>query len=151
MVDRGPWGLVWEAVGAGTFDLAAFGKWCDAVPADRSAVKGFLEELSHQPADADPAYVFLLLQAGSFGSKAIWIRENRWQNCTFRSYWMPTPTSSRRSPVNPMMPMPATLYSRMEALVVGLKGVHGRCGDVMEARPSSGTVYVDPPCELPLP
>lgn len=33
---------------------------------------------------------------------------------TNRSYWKPTETSNRKSPVNPMMPMPETIYNRVE-------------------------------------
>ena len=68
-------------------------------------------------------YHYLLLQAGAFGSKQIWIENNKWKNNTFRSYWLPTETSNRRSPVNPMMPMPNTLYNRVEAIVEQLSGI----------------------------
>ena len=62
-------------------------------------------------------YDYLLLQAGAFGSKWIGIEGNKWTNNTFRSYWLPTETSNRKSPVNPMMPLPNTLYERVFNIV----------------------------------
>lgn len=144
MLDKSPWGLFWQEIGAGTFDVSKFYSWCQKVP-PKAEVKDWMVELGKQPADVDTVYVFLLLQSGSFGSKAIWIENNKWRNCSFRSYWEPTPTSNRRSPVNPMMPMPETLFARVEALAEGMKGVKGYYGDIFDLEPQDGVVYIDPP------
>jgi 16S rRNA G966 N2-methylase RsmD len=73
-------------------------------------------------------------------------------NCSFRNYWLPTASSSRRSPVNPMMPMPNTLFSRMEELCVKLRGVTGICSTVETQMFRANryydefpSIYVDPP------
>jgi hypothetical protein len=158
MVDAGPWGLFWQAVGAGTFNTDRFGSYLDALPADPALIQGALQEMSRQPVGEDAAEVFPILQAGSFGAKALWTTgtgdQARWANTSFRSYWLPTATSSRRSPVNPMMPMPATLRGRVLAVVEAMRGVEGRCADVTEVAaaltadsPSvEGCVtYMDPP------
>lgn len=148
MVDAGPWGMFWREIGDGTFSLGTFSDYVAEMPSDPRCIKGFLEELSRQPASIDTAEVFVLLQAGSFGGKAIWIADDRWRNTTFRSYWEPTATSSRRSPVNPMMPMPATLLSRLERTAEVMQGVVGLCADVLdiEAQIEPGSlVYIDPP------
>jgi site-specific DNA-adenine methylase len=149
MVDKGPWGIVWETVGNGTFDLGEFRKVIDQLPKDPRDIQGYVSLLSKQQVPSHKpslAYTFLLLQASSFGSKAIWTKNNKWQNTTFRNYWEPTETSNRRSPVNPMMPMPETLFQRMEVLVSGLKGVRGASVDVSNVvLPSDCVVYVDPP------
>lgn len=146
MVDAGPWGLFWEAVGSGTFQLRELKYLCNQVPANKDAIKGFIEDLSRQPVGGDSVYVFLLLQAASFGGKAIWIRDNRWQNCSFRTYWQPTAASNRRFPVNPMMPMPETLYKRVGELLPRMAGVHGLCRDVWDVQPlANSVVYIDPP------
>lgn len=148
MVDAGPWGLVWNAIARGEFHLYMMQYWCNQVPEKREKVSEFLLELSRQPVDYPNApYVFLLLQAGSFGGKAIWIKDGRWQNCSFRAFWQPTATSKRRSPVNPMMPMPATLYTRLCDIVSRMDGICADCVLVehMAAKiGSDATVYIDP-------
>ena len=150
MLDAGPWGLVWELVGKGEFDLTKFRKIINSLPKDRKLLQGHIKELSKQPVPPiedggiDAVYTFLLLQASSFGSKAIWIKDGKWQNCSFRSYWEPTATSNRRSPVNPMMPMPETLFARMEKICEGMKGIFGYCLDIFECKPK-GVTYIDPP------
>ena len=86
-------------------------------------IQKYLQELSNQYVDFSKLeYHYLLLQSGSFGSNQIWIENNRWKNNSFRSYWLPTETSNRRSPVNPMMPMPSTLYNRVKDIVEYLGG-----------------------------
>lgn len=166
MVDAGPWGLFWNAVGAGTFDADRFEELLDALPTDPALIQGALQELARQSVGADAAEVFPILQAGSFGAKALWtVRDEatgatRWANTSFRSYWMPTAISSRRSPVNPMMPMPPTLRSRVLAVVEAMQGVDGRCADVADVaatlviehanaratgEPAPLVTYMDPP------
>ena len=145
MIDVGPWGTVWESVGKGTFDLSKFKDYTDSLPKEVSCIQGYIKELSKQPV-TDIPYIFLLLQASSFGSKAIWIEGQKWMNCSFRSYWLPTAMSNRRSHVNPMMPMPATLYERMTLLCEHMRGVQGRCEDVFKTEIETGSVvYIDPP------
>jgi hypothetical protein len=136
---------VWRLVGLGEFDVGRFEALCGQIPKDKSLVKGHMEELSRQPAHIDTPYVFVLLQAASFGSKAIWIEGDRWTNCSFRSYWMPTATSNRRSPVNPMMPMTETLLERVVVLCERMRGVTGHHLDVRDFVPGPGVVYIDPP------
>ena len=146
MIDTGPWGIVWQHIGEGHFSLGVFKSYIDQVPKNLAQVKDFVVELSKQPASIDTPYVFLLLQAAAFGGKAIWIEDGKWSNCGFRSYWLPTETSNRRSPVNPLMPLPGTLYGRLEALCEGMHGVTAACLDCREVSIlPSGVVYVDPP------
>lgn len=145
MLDKGPWGLFWRMVGDGTFDADAFASRCAALPKDRAEIKPYMEALCKHPVAGDAAYVFLLLQASSFGGKAIWTEGSKWMNCSFRSYWLPTATSSRRSPVNPMMPLPETLAERVSAVCSRMRGVHGVCGDITGFSPGEGVVYIDPP------
>lgn len=146
MVDNGPWGLVWQAVCEGTFNMRGFRELVNGMP-EPALIQGYLKELAAKPV-SDPALHYLILQAGSFGGKALWIRDGKWRNTSFRSYWMPTATSNRRSHVNPMMPMPATLLERMEVLcdVLPARGVVARHMDVreMDIYPTD-TVYIDPP------
>jgi site-specific DNA-adenine methylase len=145
MVDAGPWGLVWQMIGEGTFDQARFEKLLSEIPNDLREVQAHVRNLSRLDPSIDTPYIFLILQASSFGSKAIWIKDGKWQNCSFRDYWLPTATSSRRSPVNPMMPLPQTLLERVKTLCKAMKGVKGIYGDLTTLKPSSGVVYIDPP------
>ncbi len=150
MLDAGPWGLLWKSIGSGRFKLEKFAYWVNQIPNDKRDIRDWMQELSKKPAGEDTPYVFLLLQASSFGSKAIWIGPDpekgfRWMNCSFRRYWTPTATSRRRSHVNPMMPMGETLYGRMEAICDRMRGVTGHYMDIRDFTPGEGVVYVDPP------
>ena len=123
MIDNGCFGQFWQDIANGEFDLDIFKREIEKLP-NLENIQSYLKKLSDLPVDEDKmVYHYLLLQAGAFGSKQIWIENNKWKNNTFRSYWLPTETSNRRSPVNPMMPMPNTLYNRVEAIVEQLSGV----------------------------
>ena len=122
MIDNGCFGQFWQDIANGEFDLDIFKREIENLP-NLENIQSYLKKLSDLPVDEDKmVYHYLLLQAGAFGSKQIWIENNKWKNNTFRSYWLPTETSNRRSPVNPMMPMPNTLYNRVEAIVKQLSG-----------------------------
>ena len=122
MIDNGCFGQFWQDIANDEFDLDIFKREIENLP-NLENIQSYLKKLSDLPVDEDKmVYHYLLLQAGAFGSKQIWIENNRWKNNTFRSYWLPTETSNRRSPVNPMMPMPNTLYNRVEAIVEQLSG-----------------------------
>ena len=122
MIDNGCFGQFWQDIANGEFDLDIFKREIENLP-NLEDIQSYLKKLSDLPVDEDKmVYHYLLLQAGAFGSKQIWIENNKWKNNTFRSYWLPTETSNRRSPVNPMMPMPNTLYNRVEAIVEQLSG-----------------------------
>ena len=122
MIDNGCFGQFWQDIANGEFDLDIFKIEIEKLP-NLENIQSYLKKLSDLPVDEDKmVYHYLLLQAGAFGSKQIWIENNKWKNNTFRSYWLPTETSNRRSPVNPMMPMPNTLYNRVESIVEQLSG-----------------------------
>ena len=122
MIDNGCFGQFWQDIANDEFDLDIFKREIENLP-NLENIQSYLKKLSDLPVDEDKmVYHYLLLQAGAFGSKQIWIENNKWKNNTFRSYWLPTETSNRRSPVNPMMPMPNTLYSRVESIVKQLSG-----------------------------
>jgi hypothetical protein len=146
MVDVGPWGDFWEKVGVGTFDLVYFRELVASLPKDPRHIKMSLEGLAKTDASRSLAvYAFLLLQAGSFGGKPVSIEGRKWRVHGFRDYWLPTATSNRRSHVNPMMPMPETLLSRVEEIVVRMRGVRGFQKDVNNAIVRKGSlVYIDP-------
>ena len=122
MIDNGCFGQFWQDIANGEFDLDIFKREIENLP-NLENIQSYLKKLSDLPVNEDKmVYHYLLLQAGAFGSKQIWIENNKWKNNTFRSYWLPTETSNRRSPVNPMMPMPDTLYNRVESIVKQLSG-----------------------------
>jgi hypothetical protein len=148
MVEAGPWGIFWQSITEGSFSLDVFDRWLAEVPSDLREVKGWLKSVSREraPREAVP-YLFPLLQAGSFGSKPIGWRGERWVTHGWRSYWEPTATSNRRSPVNPMMPMPGTIRKRVEVLVERMSGVTVLHCDAADLVPRDGVVYVDPPYE----
>ena len=61
MLDKGPWGLFWEAIGRGSFDLDCFKHYCDDVP-EPTKVAQHMRNLAVRPACQDTLYVYLLLQ-----------------------------------------------------------------------------------------
>lgn len=146
MLDKAEWGAFWRSVGKGTFDLAQFEEVILSIPEDKNEIQGHLKGLACLPSTHLTSYIYLVLQAGSFGGKAIWSSNNTWRNTSFRSYWLPTKTSSRRYPVNPMMPMPTELLRRVRLIVERLRGVVGFYDDIREAViPPNSLVYIDPP------
>jgi len=81
MIDNGPWGLVWQKICSGNFNLDHFRAMLDSIPQDLHLVKDYMEHLASQPVDkGNAAEVFLMLQAASFEGKAIWIEEGAWKN-----------------------------------------------------------------------
>lgn len=146
MVDASPWGLFWSMIGNGSFDVQRFGALCAAIPADPRFIKPHIEALFRDKPGDDLVYVFLLLQAAAVGGCPIdWDGESWKRTSGFRDYWQPTSASKRRSPVNPMMPMPKTILERVRGLsdlMRGVIGVHGGAESVAYER---GVVYVDPP------
>jgi 16S rRNA G966 N2-methylase RsmD len=118
MIDNGCFGSFWQSIANDRFELDIFKNELDKIPKELSEIQQYLKNLSNKPlCTKNLVYHYLILQAGAFGSKQIWIEDNKWKNNTFRNYWLPTETSSRRSPVNPMMPMPNTLYDRIKNIV----------------------------------
>lgn len=151
MVDKGPFGSVWESIGNKEFNIDIFKREIEKLP-DVSEIQGYLKELSNRPIDKDLfIYHYLLLQAGAFGSKQIWVKDEKWCNNTFRSYWLPTETSNRKSPVNPMMPMPETLYSRVCEILPYYEKIKGYNIDIFDSIDiikkdnRRKVIYIDPP------
>jgi hypothetical protein len=151
MIDASPWGKIWELIGNGKFDILFFRECCDHVPRDPRRIKEHMEALFSSPIidDAMP-YVFLLLQSAAIGGSPISYDGSRFiRSSGFRDYWQPTATSSRRSPVNPMMPMVDTIFSRVDNLVRRMRGVQGVQADVtsMVLGPefAGSVLYIDPP------
>lgn len=148
-VDKGEMGNFYSSLNA--FSLRDFKKEIDLLP-EIEEIKGYLTQKSKEEVPNDNmqrVYLYLLLQAGAFGSKQIWVEDKNWKNCSFRSYWMPTTTSNRRSPVNPMMPMPETLYQRVKSIVEQKEVITGYQKDITDFIDSYDftdcIVYLDPP------
>ena len=149
MVDNGVYGAFWSSVANDSFNLEIFKSEIDKLP-ELKDIQKYLQDLSNQYVDFSKLeYHYLLLQSGSFGSKQIYIENNRWKNNSFRSYWLPTETSNRRSPVNPMMPMPNTLYNRVKDIVEYLGGnINAMNSDISKIEwhfDKNSIVYIDPP------
>ena len=145
LVDAGPWGEVWRDIGAGTFGLVLLRALLRDVPRDPAHVHAHMAWLSRQPVAAvDRPAVFLVLQAASFGGRAIGWGRDGWMHSGWRRLWEPTATSVRRSRNLPMAPSPDTLYARVERICEALCGVRGVHADVRATQPT-GIVYIDPP------
>lgn len=162
MVDASDWGAFWQQIATSSFDLDLFEDMVYDVPSEREKIKAHLEHLSKETWDdteeiIDTVPTWLLLQAGSFGGKQIWTENGGFKNASFRNYWKPTPTSKRRSPVNPMMPMPQRLLDNVKGCVSAMspvKAVHGRVEnfdweyyDRNVRSKENVVIYIDPPYE----
>lgn len=147
-LDSGLYGLFYEKIGDGSFDLSVLRSEIDKLP-NIENIQNYLKELSNMNVNSNLlVYHYLLLQAGAFGSKQIWVEGDIWKNNTFRSYWTPTLTSNRKSHVNPMMPMPLTLYSRVEQILHykdNINGYHTNLFNIVSKLKSGDVVYIDPP------
>lgn len=152
MLDKSSWGNFWQSIGNGTFNLSKWDWWCNQVPKNKSLVQGFLEELCKDDANIDEEYKYILLQSGSFGGKQIWKENNVWKNTSFRSYWQPTETSRRRSPVNPMQPSIENLQERVKTIAekcIGLTCIHDDINSILpiieQDKSDDSVIYIDPP------
>lgn len=158
MEDKSPWGLVWKMVGDNSFSLSTFKDFIDSIPKDITKIKQYASDIINKPVDDEMLpYHFLFLQACAFGSTATWVENNKWCKAGgLRDYWLPTQTSNRKSPVNPMMPMPGSLYKRIEKLYTEVKGINGYCMDVFDfifildeewdvKKSKNIIIYIDPP------
>ena len=150
MVDRGPWGAFWHRVGTGTFDQSELRSLVSDIPSSPRMIKSWVGERVSEPVPDDPTPMFLLIQATAVGGAWVCVADGKWKlSSGLRDYWMPTPTSSRRSPVNPMMPMPATILDRVAAVCEKMQGVDGRCCGIDACMDNIADVtYIDPPYRL---
>lgn len=151
MVDKSPWGEFYEGVGSGSFSPEVFEYYIDDIPKDITRIKDHAKLLiSEQANDGlfyNMVYKFLILQACAFGGTATWVENNQWKKAGgLRDYWLPTETSNRRSPVNPMMPMPQTLLNRVSEICSEMYCINGVCDDITNIIPTPNSiVYIDPP------
>lgn len=134
MIDLSPWGLFWKMIGNETFDINLFKNFIESIPKDITKIKQYASDIISKPVDKKlMIYHFLFLQSCAFGSTATWVKDSTWCKAGgLRDYWLPTETSNRRSPVNPMMPMPESLYKRVELLTEQCKHINGYNMDVFD-------------------
>lgn len=150
MYDISPMGLFYKMVKNSSFDLITFENEINKIPKDPFLVKTYLENLNKTEFNI---YKFLILQAGSFGGKQINYKKvgDKFEFGTnsFRNYWQPTKTSNRKSPVNPMMPMPLSLYNNVKSIVNNFKPYEVYTGDLNNFKNGfngGGHIfYIDPP------
>lgn len=148
MCDAGPWGTFWKSVQENTFDIKRFAELLDTLPNDKAKVQDYVKNLAQQDANVDTVYVFLILQAASFGGKQVWRQDSYWIHSSFRNYWQPTETSVRKSPVNPIQPQPKELLRRVTNIVTSCRGITCTNDDISTVQiPKNQTsiIYIDPP------
>lgn len=153
MVDKSPWGMFWQKIGSGEFSTDVFRLYIDDIPKDITKIKEYAQEMIKKPANDglfdNMVYKFLILQACAFGSSATWVENNQWKKAGgLRNYWLPTEISNRKSPVNPMMPMPETLFKRVEIILERMEGLTGYYSDINDIEiKNNSIIYIDPPYE----
>lgn len=151
MCDCSSYGKFWKSIGDGTFDINKFYEYSKQVPNDKKLIKSFAENLSKTDATVDEEYKYIILQACSFGGKQIWRDGKVWRNTSFREYWQPTETSSRKSPVNPMQPEIDKLEQRIFNLSKYCNGLTcynediNNMIEVIRNDNNNKIIYIDPP------
>jgi len=152
MLDKSSWGLFWSKVGSGEYDIEKFNTYIENVPKDKYKIQSYLKKLSKENPEIDEEYRYILLQSGAFGGKQIWKENGIWNNTSFRNYWQPNGIAKRKSPVNPMIPMPDTIKRRMLSIVDKCKGLtclHIDIYDFLEyirfKNTDNSIFYIDPP------
>ena len=153
MFDSGAIGAFWQQISEGSFDLDYFEYLIGKIPLDLNLVKGFMEDMSKIEYNyvGEVISEYLIIQASAFGGKQIFDLGDKFSNTSFRSYWKPTETSSRRSPVNPMMPMPSTLLDRVKSIVENMQAIkathtYAEYIDFEKIKTNKDlVVYIDPP------
>lgn len=118
MVDAGPWGLFWQSIAEGTFDLAKLKDVLAEVRPEDDGGPARLKELA-KTASTDSPEVFVVLQACAFGGKAVTVREGSFAHAGFRTRWVP---KGNRKPYPACCPLPAELERRVVALGDALSG-----------------------------
>ena len=109
--------------------------------------KNILKKPSNNISLDDMVYKFLILQSCAFGGTATWVENNKWKKAGgLRNYWLPTEKSNRKSPVNPMKPMPNSLFNRVKQISNKVYGITGICCDVKDINiEENAIIYIDPP------
>lgn len=118
MVDAGPWGMFWQAIAEGTFDLAKLKDVLSEVRPEEDGGPARLRALA-KTASTDSPEVFVVLQACAFGGKAVTVREGSFGHASFRTRWVP---KGNRKPYPACCPLPAELERRVAALCDALAG-----------------------------
>lgn len=149
MVDSGVYGAFWSKVANNEVEIDLLKQMVDSVP-DKEECKTYLENMSTYIHEGY-TYQYLLLQSGSFGGKEISLQDGKWKHHGFRAYWLPTETSVRRSPCNPMQPNPHELYDRVckivDAIGGSLRVLNCKIETFLlqERFSDNAIVYIDPP------
>ena len=149
MVDSGVYGAFWLQVANDEVEIKLLKQMVDDIPSKKEC-KAYLENMSKYIHE-NFTYQYLLLQSGSFGGKEISLQDGKWKHHGFRDYWLPTETSIRRSPCNPMQPNQHELYDRVCNIVDTIGGsVRALNCNVetfllQEQFIDNTIVYIDPP------
>jgi hypothetical protein len=152
MVDAGPWGEFWKAIGTGTLNIERLKSFFDRVRAlSPLDVARYVEtDVAALPPTPE---TFLVLQSAAFGSTPVWWDGAGWRRGEMsvqrkykaRSYWEPGPDSVETAPRATIF-TPEKIVKRVERIVEqgrGLNVVHGEAEDVELFHP--GVAYIDPP------
>lgn len=148
MIDKSMWGMFYKQVGDGTFDTDVLKECLNRIPSEKFLVQDYMKSLAERETDDNDVYIYLLLQASSFGGKQVDMINGKWKHHGFRSYWQPTETSVRKSPVNPMQPTQDELLKRVCRIVEECKGVNAVHDDILNVKiehNENTIIYIDPP------
>ena len=152
-VDTGPWGDVWQAIGAGTFDLAILEALVEEVrKIPLSETKAWAENVLAKRSPSPE--VFVMLQAASFGGAAVWRDGDRWRvgeggwRYVAGGLWEPRASSTETKPRSWAISVPKLIMGVACETVPRMRGINGLRKRMEEVFIVDGAVvYIDPPYE----
>lgn len=146
MIDAGLFGLVFQAIGNGSFDVDEYKALCDALPDDPALERDYLNDLyASYEHDRLLIYYFLLFQAATYRGTPIELVPK--SPATFRKFIHHDDRQSFSYGHNyTIVPRPALIIDRMQTAARAMKGITGlRCKADAANYESGSIVYIDPP------
>lgn len=137
MVDLGMWGAFWENIYRGS-QLELFFELLDSLPKDRSKEQEFLITLTNSTNLSIAKWI--LLQAGSFGGKEVYVEDGRFKHHGFRPHKI---YSGRQ--YHTIYPNPRELRKRVAELIELSDKIIAFRADVTTVMGHGGKLYIDPP------
>jgi 16S rRNA G966 N2-methylase RsmD len=148
MVDAGPWGMFWKAIGEGSFQTWKLERLLSLIPENPFLFQMHIEQMASLPISemgGNEVYTFVILQAASFANKAVWIDGDYFRHPGIGG-WIEANgiDGTGRVAFNS-----TALVRRVSALVKGMRGVVGMRANINDLIPDGirddAIVYIDPP------
>lgn len=137
MVDIGMWGKFWNLISTGEFDISEFMYYYNRLPS-RELEHSYLLELSKE---TPGVYSWIFLQAGSYGSKEVFVRDGMFVHHGFRLF-----KKYSDKQFFTIYPKPETMVDRIKSLIPLAGTFTALQADLFSMDLSLfDKIYIDPP------